>query len=96
MIVAGAVVLILAVIIACLYALHQISSAGVQRSIRQSNVRLELNEAMQRKDVDALKRIIVLNAQDLDKDVKKEVRSVIDDLIIEQDDDRMARIGTTR
>lgn len=87
MITAIIVVIILSILIGFAYVIHLVHDAKSRRVVNQANIMLELNEAMQHKDVDALKRIIVLNAHDLDRDVKKKVKLKINDLVIEQNNE---------
>ena len=87
-----AVFLILVVLAGFAYVMRLLYDAEAKRAIKQANIMLQLNDAMEQKDVDAMKRIVVLNCTDLDKDVKKEVSATIDDLVIEQDNDRMGAI----
>lgn len=87
-----AVFLILVVLIGFAYVMHLFYDAEARRAVKQANVMLQLSAAMEHKDVDALKRIVVLNAPDLDQDVKKEVHAMIDDLVIEQDNTQMGAI----
>ena len=87
-----AVFLILVVLAGFTYVMRLLYDAEAKRAIKQANIMLQLNTAMECRDVDAMKRIVVLNCTDLDKDVKKEVNAMIDDLVIEQDNDRMGAI----
>jgi len=92
MIVGVAVFLILIVLAGFAYVMRLLYDAESRRAIKQANIMLQLNDAMEHKDVDAMKRIVVLNCVDLDKDVKKEVSAMIDDLVIEQDNNRTGAI----
>jgi hypothetical protein len=80
-----AVFLILVVLGGFAFVMRMLYDAEAKRAIKQANIMLQLNEAMENKDAAAMKRIVVLNCTDLDKEVKKEVSAMIDDMVIEQD-----------
>lgn len=92
MLVGAAVFMILVVLLGFVYVMRLLYDAEAKRAIKQANIMLQLNDAMEHKDVDAMKRIVVLNCNDLDKDVKREVSAMIDDIVIEQDNNRMGAI----
>ena len=93
MVLGVAVFLILVVLVGFAFVMRLLNDAETKRAIKQANIMLQLNDAMENKDVDAMKRIVVLNCVDLDKEVRKEVSTMIDDLVIEQDNNHM---GATR
>ena len=92
MLIGVAIFTILVVLAGFVYVMRLLYDADAKRAIKQANIMLQLNDAMEHKDVDAMKRIVVLNCTDLDKDVKREVSAMIDDIVIEQDNNRMGAI----